>query len=351
MAVNIYRSIKKIYRDFKQIWLHKYKIDLGIHQKWTLLEKIKYNRLGFTNEDYADFNLKVNDYHNYISFRERWRLEDINGRFAYILGEKLIFERLFGGFIYVPHINCWVKNKKCLDIDSGTEIDILSVLRVKNMLIAKPTRSVGGGSGIHKISIENQQFFIDGKNVSDEQLITTVSSWEEYIIVDFIHQTDYSNKIYSETTNSIRVVTAKRKNGDYDVILAFHRFGTDYSRPVDNICSGGVFSLIDIDKGTLSIAKRATEPDKCYTRHPDTGAVIEGITIPNWNELKNQLIHVHRCFPFYTFLAWDVVINDQGKPSILEINRGSDLNVQIIRPLRNEKIGEFMREYGLLDKR
>ena len=351
MLKQIYSVARKVYHEFYNIWFHKYKIDLGEGKKWSIFEKIKYNCLGFTNEDYADFNLKNTDYHDYISFRERWRLEYLNGRFADILGEKLMFERIFGQFINVPHINCWVKNRKCVDLETGNEIGLLSILESKGILIAKPTRSVGGGSGIHKISIDEGKYCIDQRAVTAEILEDTVSRLEEYIVVDYVKQAAYSNDIYAETTNTIRIVTVRHKNGDYDVVLAFHRFGTDFSRPVDNICSGGIFALVDLDEGKMSVAKRVTEPNKEYSNHPDSGSAIEGVEIPKWDQLKNKLVQIHKCFPYYTFLAWDVVLNQNEEPVILEINRGCDLNVQVIRPLRKEKIGTFMGEYGLLDNR
>lgn len=344
------RLTKRCYREINYIWLHKYKIDLNLQSRWSLYEKIKYNRFGFTNEDFFDFQLRKNDYRDYISFRERYRLEDINGRFGDILGEKLMFERLFGNYIGVPHIYCWVRKGKFLDLDAGEETDLLSILKEKETLIAKPTRSCGGGAGVHKISYNKDHCCIDEKELSVHDFLNTVSGWEEYIFVDCIKNADYSNRIYPQTTNTIRVVTARRKDDSISVILAFHRFGTDFSRPVDNMCSGGVFSLIDIVTGTLSVAGRTTEPDKKYSKHPDTGTQIEGVLIPGWDDIKNEVIHVHQCFPFFTFLAWDVVIDEHGKPYILEINKGCDLNVQTIRPLRNDAIGDFMREYGLLDK-
>ena len=136
----------RVIREIKTIWLHKYKVELGIDTKLSLRERIKYNLLGFTTEDFYNFNLRKNDYHNYISYRERLRLEDINGRFAYVLGEKLLFERIFGHYISVPHIHCWIKQGKCVDLEAGAETDIVTLLNQHGVFIAKPTRSVGGGS-------------------------------------------------------------------------------------------------------------------------------------------------------------------------------------------------------------
>ncbi len=351
----VYHKIRSIlYRiklDYNTVWRHQYKVDLGIQSKWSLFEKIKYNRLGFTNEDYHNYDLKHRDYHEFISYRERWRLEDINGRFAYILGEKLLFERIFGRFIKVPHIHCWVKKKSFIDLDTGENVDLLSVLDKEKCLIAKPTRSDGGGVGIHKIAAEDGRYSIDGKTVSAENLVRTAVTWNEAIFVDYIHQAEYAERIYPEATNTMRVVTAHRKDGSFEVILAFHRFGTERSKPVDNISSGGIFALIDISDGSMSAAKRKTAPSEWLSEHPDTHGRIEGTAVPNWNGIKEILLKVHRCFPYYTFLAWDIVIDHHGNPCTLEINRGCDLGIQMIRPLRKEKLGEFMREYGLLDKR
>lgn len=344
-------KLKQSLYEMNNVWRHQYKIDLGIAPKWSLGEKIKYNRRGFTNEDYYNFDLKNNDYRDYISYRERLRLENVNGRFAYILGEKLMFERIFGPFIHVPHIRVWVKNRKFYDLDAGKETDLLSVLKESPTLIAKPTRSNGGGFGIHKISLQDETLSVDGKPVSYDELCKKAASWAEYIFVDYVHQAEYSRRIFSETTNSIRVVTALRKSGEIEVLFAFHRFGSEMSKPVDNISSGGMVALIDTATGRLGKAKRKTEPTVFHTAHPDSNVQIEGVVIPNWEGILNQLIHVHHCFRYYTFLAWDVVVGEDGEPYILEINRGSDLGIQMIQPMRNEKMGEFMGEYGLLDKR
>lgn len=346
--------IWKIYQtlfEIKSIWFHQYKINLGIVPKWSLWEKIKYNQLGFTNEDYYNFDLKHNNYRDYISYRERLRLENVNGRFAYLLGEKVVFERIFGSHIHVPHIRCWINNQKFINLEAGVETDLLSVLKESNILIAKPTRSNGGGFGIHRISMIGDAFSLDDQPISCDSLCREVSSWEGDIVVDYVQQAEYCSTIFPETTNSIRVVTALRKSGEIEVLFAFHRFGSVMSKPVDNISSGGLVALIDVSSGRLSKAKKKTNPTVFYTVHPDTKEQIEGVIIPDWDRLLKKLLHVHQCFQYFTFFAWDVVVGVDGEPYVLEINRGSDLGIQMIKPMRNEKMGEFMREYGLLDKR
>lgn len=115
----IQRSVKRFKKWKKNVYDHKDKVDIGRNIKLPYRTKLKYNLLGFTDQDYYDYDLEHNDYHKYISHNERLNLENANGRFAYPLGEKLTFERNFGSFVNVPHIFWWNRNQEFVDPNSG----------------------------------------------------------------------------------------------------------------------------------------------------------------------------------------------------------------------------------------
>lgn len=356
----IFQKYRKAKRWYKNIYRHHDKVDLGQKRRVPFFVKIKYNLLGFTDADYVRFDLKNNDYRNYISYKERLRLENVNGRFAFFLGEKVMFERMFGKYINVPHIFCWVKNGKLTGLEGEEhEVDLVSVIREQRKLIAKPTRSVGGGTGVHRISCDDDgKLYFDDKEYGDAEWIEQMHGLEEYIIVQNVSSAEYSKKIFPDSVNTIRLVTVMDRASDcVRVLFAYHRFGTSRTAPVDNVSSGGLFALIDEDTGVIGKARSLLEPGVQFSLHPDMhgsgsgscGGVIEGAVIPGWNNIVDSLKRAHRCFPYYEFFAWDVAIAEDGKPYILEINRGSDLNIQIIKPMRNEKLGHYMREKGLLD--
>ncbi len=343
-------QLRQVKRWCQYIYLHKDKVEIGRNIKIPFFTKLKYNLRGFTDEDYYNFDLKNNDYSNYISYWERLKLENINGRFASVLSEKVMFERIWGSYVRVPHVFCWIMNKKCIDLDKGNEVDLLEIIRSSGKIIAKPTRSVGGGTGIHLLEYNLGDFYLDGIQIDEEKLMKEIVSYDEYIFVQYIESAPYSLKIFPDATNTIRIVTTmNRENNEVEVLLAFHRFGTETSKPVDNISSGGMFALVNEDTGQLGKAKRKTEPHVEYENHPDTGATINGVMIPNWNLILSELKKAHHCFPYYNFLAWDVAINENEDAYILEINRGCDLTIQSIKPMRNEKLGRYMKENGLLD--
>lgn len=336
---------------FKKIFHPKNKS--GIVVKIPLFAKLKYNFLGFTDLEYLIFDLANNDYRNYISTWERLRIEDVNGRFSFFLGEKVMFERVFGQFVNVPHIHCWVKCGRFINLDDNTaEVSIVELLKREKQIIAKPTRSLGGGKNIHELCYDNDTFYVDGKEYNEKDFTYECRQMEEYIFTKKISSHAYSKKIYPHSSNTIRIVTVMdNEKNEADIILAFHRFGTKRSKFVDNINSGGVFSLVDIETGKLGNAKSlfdTNDINKIYTNHPDTGSKIKDVCIPEWDNIKNHLLKAHKCFAYYQFFAWDVTLDEEGKIWILEINRGSDLEIQEFCPLKNEKFGEWMREKGLL---
>ena len=134
---------------------------------------------------------------------------------------------MFGGYVNVPHIFCYVLKGAFYDLEKGTIVSIIEVLKKQKKLVAKPTRSVGGGSGIHLVEYKDDNLFIDNKIVSEKAFINEVQKWEEYIFVQYITSANYSKKIYPNATNSIRIVSVHEENGDVNFLFAFHRFGSD----------------------------------------------------------------------------------------------------------------------------
>ena len=345
----LYRLIYRLRWWYRTIYKHSYKIDLGMQLKIPLLTKIKYNLIGFTDEDYFNFDLKNNDYHDYICYKERLRLENINGHYASLLGEKVMFERMFGRYVNVPHIFCWMHNGSFIKLESGETTDITEILKKNKKLIAKPANSYGGGAGVMLLEFKDDTYFIDRKPLTKKEFLNNLEKCENYIFVAFVESAEYSKTIFEGTANSIRVVSVTGDKGDIDFLFAYHRFATKASFPVDNICSGGVVALIDLKTGILGPAHCLLSPREVYSYHPDTGARIEGTTVPKWHDILFQLEQAHKRFPYYQFFAWDIVLDPENTSWILEINRGTDLDFQMIKPMRHEKLGKYMRQKGLLN--
>lgn len=219
-------------------------------------------------------------------------------------------------------------------------------------MLTKPTRSGGGGHGVASLSYVNGKLFIDKKEYSEEAFVRELRSYNDYLIQDWVYPHEYARSVFPDTTNTLRIVTImNHETNKAEILMAVHRFGTSASFPVDNGCSGGLCSFIDVTTGVLDYGYDLINVGRHYSTHPETGAKVEGLQIPNWNNIVKKMTHVHNCFPYYEFLAWDVVITEDGEPCIVEINRGMDTHwLQVNKPLRNEKLGQYMRKKGLLRK-
>src|SRR5690606_41470783 len=65
--------------------------------------------------------------------------------------------------------------------------------------------------------------------------------------------------------------------------------------------SGGIRTKIDVDTGIMSIGSASWAYEngsfKKFPRHPETGAQLEGVTVPGWSDVVESLLDVVRRFP------------------------------------------------------
>ena len=132
-----------------------------------------------------------------------------------------------------------------------------------------------------------------------------------------------------------------------------HRIGTDASAPVDNWEKGGLSCGIDIDSGKLleGAPKPTSAEIEWVSTHPDTGAQIKGITIPNGQRLCESVCNIASFFDQIPIIAWDIVVTDGGPFKILEAN-GSKPGIETLQMhkplLKDEKNRRFLKEHGVL---
>ena len=118
---------------------------------------------------------------------------------------------------------------------------------------------------------------------------------------------------------------------------------------MDNGSKGGLVSRIDLDAGTLSAAKSLHDLNE-YQYHPDSGNRIEGIMIPGWSEIKLQILEVCKKMPYMDFIAWDLLMSDEGI-CVIEANSSSGVNIiQLWGGQKNGVLGDFFSYYEVIKK-
>ena len=179
---------------------------------------------------------------------------------------------------------------------------------------------------------------------------------DNYIIQELIHQHEEINKIYSQSVNSIRIVTCNFK-GTTEVLSAVIRLGQGGNK-LDNASQGGLFCGINED-GTLKKYGYTKYGETC-TVHPQ-GAVFAQCHIPNFDKCKELVINLsNRFLRISKLISWDLAVDEHGEPMIIEVNLcygGTDIHQIANGPLFGDKTEEVLdsvfrkqRKYRIINK-
>lgn len=211
----------------------------------------------------------------------------------------------------------------------------------------------GSGEGIYKISRNENEFFLNEKAISKEELGAKMGRLNNYMISEVVEQAEYAKKIFSKTANTVKFYTLIDPDTEEAFMpAACHRFGSERSLPVDNVGKGACLAKIDVDTGVMTSVYLVRDRKLSWiTNHPDTGAQIEGVCIPNFQEAKKQMLEIHNSMKYIKYIAWDVVMQDDGFV-LLEGNANTDMaGIQPFEPfLLNPRVRRFYQYHGVINR-
>lgn len=339
------KAINKIVSKIKKNRLKKWVIYHGNenHLLQKKLSKRKQKMIltkGFNEAQWFIFGLEKKsrkERKEYLTQFDRWEMRKINGKYAIILDDKRLFELIFSKYTYVPKVLFYLKNGRLFDSDQIEISNNLFLETLKKGKLFFRVNLAGGGEGTHLFQYFDESILKDNK---EKIQLGDILSLPDGTFSAFLGQLDYSSKIYPHSTNTIRIVTIN--DDSFEIVACVHRFGTNYSKFIDNVSSGGIFANIDLATGQLSYAYSEFVQQK-YEQHPDTHEQIKGTIVPYWEKVKDQVLQLHRRVPYLKLVAWDVVIQEDGEISIIEGNASSDVTIlQSEKGLRFDRLGEFM---------
>jgi hypothetical protein len=178
--------------------------------------------------------------------------------------------------------------------------------------VIKRTRDSDSGRDVVVADIQNSIDVSTGKTI--EEIIKFMG--RDWVCQETVSQHESIASIYPGCVNTMRIVTYMTEAGvgAAPVVL---RIGQGGSK-VDNAHAGGMFVYVD-ENGRL--AKEAfTEYQKRFTQHPDTGVVFENHKIVGVSEAVEAAKRNHLAVGEFGFISWDVCIDAEGRPTLLEVN-------------------------------
>lgn len=325
----------------------EYKSQISFWTKLWCLSK------GFSSEKYELYKFYDSDYKLFLSDFQRRKSALINDQHSIILTDKNVFSDLFKKDNITANVyGTIIKGQIFLDDEQISLAGFMNFIRQKVKVIIK-IHNGAGGKNVYKLECSNDNYLINDQIISKEELNNFISGLNNYMVCEYLEQAEYSSKIYPGTVNTIRILTMiDPETNEVIMPIAVHRFGSEKTKPADNVWKGGMTALVDIETGILQKAALHSENNKeirWETLHPDTKVKIEGTVIPNWNEVKNKMVKIAKSVGYMKYVGWDVVVTNSGI-KIIEGNHCSDVNIlQIHQPLlKDERAKEFYRYYKVI---
>jgi hypothetical protein len=301
---------------------------------------------GYLADQYILYDFKHNDKKQYLSEFDWYRSRYINEPFDFLMNNKIACTEILKQYVNTPKI--FALRHKDIVSNMGEGLlsydDVMSILEKENNLFMKPY-GAGKGTGVYRFAYEDNKYYIDEKPVDRESIIKHLKENKKWILCETVNQHDYANRLYDKTFNTIRLITLRDiHTNEFKIFFAVQRIGTKETIPVDNGSRGGLVSKIDLDTGELSEA-RCLHNLNVFKKHPDSNNPIEGVIIPNWENIKKEMLELTNKLPYMYFIAWDIIITPDGI-SVIEANTSSGVNIiQLWGGQRYGELGDFYRHH------
>ena len=272
-----------------------------------------------------------------------------------LLHDKLLFERVIGRYTPVPPTLALIERGKVFGPTPDGPVrdrEALLAYAQTQPLALKPALGAKG-KGVYKLSWQGGPL-LDGVAISLAELDTLLSSLDYYLVVPWIAQADYAATVFPDSGNSLRLITMRDPGDGHRpfIAAAVQKFGTRASAPTDNWSRGALFAPVALETGVMTagladFSKTGGKP-VWHPTHPDTGARIEGVTVPRWAELTAALLGLLGALPIFNYVGWDVLVTNDGFYIIEGNNAPTIVSLQLTRPaLSDPRVRRFVVHHRL----
>ena len=308
---------KKEVQDF-YISMIGHKVPLYCHEYF-------YSRTGFFTKEYVPNNL----YH--VDLVPRANIHRLQGP----LGDKNMCDFLFPGENIAHSI---LKNMNGYYYFEGEPVSKDEAIRLCHNLervIIKPSKE-SKGHGVQVFSAKDGVTNLGGKTVA--------SLFEEYkkdfLIQEVVKQHKDMATLNPTSVNTMRILSYR---SDMEVLIVYSvvRIGRKGS-VIDNQCAGGISTTIDKEGRLGKEAFGGYSADNIQMT--DSGVVLEGYQLPSYNKAIEMVKRLHLKLPFFNLVGWDVAIQEDGEPVLIEFNTNPGLSQSAFKSGMGEYTERIIRE-------
>jgi hypothetical protein len=286
----------------------------------------------------------------YVSDARRFVMSSgINAPYSHLITDKLAFWALLK-----PHTNKGasidgiIRDGMYFPCDAPAPAEGCSISRAAGFwsgrYILKPQFG-SGGSGILLLEADAGTLRLDGVPLAAEQLPVLLGD-TSYLLCPLLEQAEYARRIFPGSANTMRLLTVyDEAAGTAAVVAAAHRFGrSGMLGPVDNWNQGGLAASVDVETGVIGPATEMPYDGirRQHPKHPDTDEPIEGVEVPGWAGICEEIVRLANRLGYMPYIGWDVLVTRDAF-AIVEANNNCGMTIlQIDRPLlENPRLRDF----------
>ena len=238
----------------------------------------------------------------------------------------------------VKHPHAFLKNMNGYFYMDGEAVSRdTAIQRLQNLdgALIKPTLE-SHGVGVRKLTVKDGITNLEGRTI--DKVLDDYG--KNYSIQEFLQQHDALAALNPSSVNTIRILTYR---SDMEVIVLYSviRIGRA-GREIDNESTGGISTKINPD-GTLGKYAFGAAKEGRIER-TDSGIVLDGYKIPYYEVAVEMVKKCHLQLPFFNLIGWDVSIDKDGIPVIIEWNIHTELSQSAFGPAFGQYTERIIRE-------
>lgn len=320
---------RPIYHSFKLSSRYPFSKRFQVIKDYLSLYKTK----GLTIDEYYDFEFEKQD----ESFREsflglneqRYYLDYLNPvkyfslarnkYFAHKMLENTGVRKTMLYCYYQPEAR-YISSEEC----ASSLDEVLRILKSKEVhsCVVKTTESSHGDNVrvIDSILYQGHDALLKCYN-GIEISLSAILGQEPLIFESTVQQTKQFAAFNQSSVNTVRFMTTLWPDGTAKVIATWFKVGRA-GKCVDNAGSGGnVDAGVDVATGTIYHVGQfdGWRKVKEIDFHPDSGSLLNGVVIEQWDKIKEEVIKFQQAFPYCKASGWDIAITEKG-PVVIEVN-------------------------------
>lgn len=193
---------------------------------------------------------------------------------------------------------------------------------IHNMLI-KPSLEKHG-HGVKSLEVTDGVTNHDG--VTIDQVFDKYK--KNFQIQERLKQHERMSALNPTSVNTIRILSY-RSDMEVLIVYAVVRIGRK-GQVIDNQSAGGMSANISKDGKLGKYAYGGSAEDNIT--QTDSGVTLEGYEIPSYEKVLETVKRLHFQMPFFNLVGWDMAVDEEGDPVILEWNANTGLSQSAFGP-------------------